>query len=786
MATTVISLSALDGADGFRLDGVDAGDGAGVAVAGIGDLDGDGLDDIVIGASAAAANAGEAYVVFGESSGLGASVALGGLDGADGFRIDGVAAGDLAGGALGGGDFDSDGLYDLLIGGTGAGVGGAAYLLAGDNGGFAAAVALADLDGADGFRLDGAAADDAAGGALSGIGDINGDGRSDFAVGATGAGAEGAAYVIYGAANNAASKSLGDLDGADGFRIDGVDAADDAGVEVSDAGDVNGDGLADFVVTSDGDGDAGEVHVVFGRSAGFGASLSLDELDGSDGFRFTGPAAGAYAGRSVGAAGDLNGDGFGDIVIGAYGVDGAGADSGQAYVIFGKASGFAAAMTVADLDGSDGFLINGQAAGDRLGAAVDGAGDVNGDGIDDLLLLSSSNGQGAATVLFGKTSGFQAATDISALDASEGLEIQGAAAGDFAGALDNIVGAGDVNGDGYRDILLGAAAADPVGAADGGQAFVVFGGDFSGVVTHQGTSGDDVINGSTGDDVFSLGLGDDRFQGSFGNDVLQGGAGRDRGAMGSGDDRAYGGAGDDVLNGGLGDDVLFGEAGVDRLVLGRGQDVAYGGDGNDIFYERADQLGAGDSIFGGAGFADTLVVQSTGVLDLTVLDDFTGIERVRVAANQVVSSTDEGMFWIGRSGNEIYGLGAGNDLVKAGGGADLIFGGAGRDTLIGHGGDDMLEGGPDTDRLIGSGGSDTFVFAPGDGADIVYDFENGIDMIDLSFYGFADFAAEVQPQIRTINNKAVLEFGGGDRVVLNGVAEADLDATDFILNIILT
>ena len=168
------------------------------------------------------------------------------------------------------------------------------------------------------------------------------------------------------------------------------------------------------------------------------------------------------------------------------------------------------------------------------------------------------------------------------------------------------------------------------------------------------------------------------------------------------------------------------------------------------------------------------------MLDLTLLDTFAGIERFRVAANQQMASTDDDLFCIGRSGAETYGLGAREDIVKAGGGNDLLVGGGGDDFLFGQEGDDRIIGGTGFDRLIGSIGADTFVFELGGGLDLVFDFENGTDLLDVTFFGFDDFSRDILPFIRDIAGKAVIDFLRGERVVLSGVAQSDLDASDFI------
>src|SRR5690606_35183543 len=131
---------------------------------------------------------------------------------------------------------------------------------------------------------------------------------------------------------------------------------------------------------------AGESYVVFGSTSGF-PSGSLAGLDGSNGFRIDGAAAFDRSGYSVASAGDVNGDGFDDLLIGAaYADPGGNSAAGASYVVFGKASGFAASIDLAALDGATGFRVDGAAAGDYSGTSVASAGDVNGDGFGDLIV----------------------------------------------------------------------------------------------------------------------------------------------------------------------------------------------------------------------------------------------------------------------------------------------------------------------------------------------------------------------------------------------------------------
>ena len=264
-----------------------------------------------------------------------------------------------------------------------------------------------------------------------------------------------------------------------GFTILGKNPADNAGVSVSDAGDVNNDGFNDIIIgaphNDDGGVSAGSAYVIFGKAAGFG-TIDLANLQPSTGFAIQGDTHYDDAGWSVSGAGDVNGDGFDDIIVGAPFGDNAFAEAGEAYVIFGKASGFGT-IDLSTFAAGTGFIIQGPAQGNAAGYDVSSAGDINGDGFDDLIVTSRQvNSSGwyyaydttpSAYVIFGKAS--PAATiNLAALSAGDGFRVTSTSS--YGWSNFSIAAAGDINGDGFDDIILG----DRYGANNAGEVYVIF------------------------------------------------------------------------------------------------------------------------------------------------------------------------------------------------------------------------------------------------------------------------------------------------------------------------
>jgi glycosylphosphatidylinositol phospholipase D len=395
------------------------------------------------------------------------------LDGQNGFTFRGAAAGDGLGVVAGAGDVNGDGLADIIIGAPGADAAarnsGESYVVFGRAGGFPAVMTPADLDGTNGFRLAGLAADEFSGSSVAGVGDLNNDGIDDFVIGRRSGGAPpsgaNAAYVVFGRTDGfPVEVDLAALDGQDGFRFT-AGPSSLREVHVSGAGDVNGDGIADLLVGAPW---ASTTYVIYGRDGGFPAALSAAELDGVNGFTIESGGGFDLAGRTVSSAGDLNGDGLDDIAIGApyAGQSGDGIHyQGYAYVVFGKRDGFEPVVLLADLDGNDGFRMEGATRQDLTGAALAAVGDVNGDGFDDLAVgtpgtgysytcyyCGSQDANGAAYVIYGRDSGFDAVIDLSDVSADSLVRFDGSR----NYMAESLAGGADINGDGRPDIVLGA------------------------------------------------------------------------------------------------------------------------------------------------------------------------------------------------------------------------------------------------------------------------------------------------------------------------------------------
>jgi len=323
-----------------------ASDRFGSSVATAGDVNGDGYADVVVGAFSKNGLTGKAYLYLGGASGLATNAS---------WTAVGEATSAYFGGSVAtAGDVDGDGYADVVVGAPGhASSTGKAYVYLGGASGLAASASWTAV---------GEAASDGFGQSLATAGDVNGDGYAEVVIGAWGnAGDTGKIYVYLGGPSGPA--------GTPSWTAVGEAMTSTFGFSVAIAGDVNGDGYSELVVGAyANNGFTGKAYVYLGGPSG---------LSVSDEWSAVGEATSNYFGFSVATAGDVNGDGYSDVLIGAPGQDDNGLSSGKAYLYLGSASG---------LSVSDEWSAVGEATSNDFGWSVATAGDVNGDGYSDVVV----------------------------------------------------------------------------------------------------------------------------------------------------------------------------------------------------------------------------------------------------------------------------------------------------------------------------------------------------------------------------------------------------------------
>jgi hypothetical protein len=319
-----------------------------------------------------------------------------------------------------GGDFNHDGISDLLIGAHGySSYTGRSYIVWGHNGTWPTTINAADIGGTvSGVKIIGVAGS-CSGASVANAGDVNHDGKTDLIIGAVGASPSGLtyagrAYIVFGKGSGTwpTTINLGNLTAADGVIINSAAAWDFFGYSVSGNVDVNGDNTADVIVSAHWANpdatrnDAGITYVVFG-SATLPSTIDTSGstfFDGTKGFKLFGEKADDNSGWSVSGGGDVNGDGIGDIIIGAdWDQSTTITDAGRSYVVLGHRGAWPAVVELSSLDGKNGFTISGNLQDEYSGYSVSGAGDINNDGFSDIIVGAHgwNSSTGRTVVVYG-------------------------------------------------------------------------------------------------------------------------------------------------------------------------------------------------------------------------------------------------------------------------------------------------------------------------------------------------------------------------------------------------
>ena len=516
--------------DGFVISGA-SDDQLGYSVSNAGDINGDGIGDVIIGSPLSDPNdkfnSGKTYVVFGSKENFKQAIDPSTLTATTGFVINGAEVGDDSGHSVSNiGDINGDGVDDLAIGAPFSDINGdnsgAAYVVFGskDPNYFSNPIELSNLDSSQGFTIEGGESGDLAGWAVSSAGDFNGDGIKDLLISATdphedGTPSKGEAYVIFGKKGGFdSSLNLSNLQANQGLKIiSDENDLNNLGYSLSDAGDINGDGIDDIILgapsDNTNDNNSGSSFVIYGRKADSTNPLTsniinVSNLSITDGFTINGQAD-DQSGFSVSKAGDINGDGIGDLIIGAINGNPNNKESaGKSYVVFGNKTGFGKTLDVANLNGTNGFTINGISALDNSGWSVSGLGDFNDDGIDDIIIgaKKATDNAGQGYVIYGSKKGFGATFDLSTFDTPDyngdkGFIIDGLENSNLG---QSVSGAGDVNGDGADDLIISA----PLANSQAGEAYVIFGTPANGTGTGTGTGTVNDFLTLVSDNVFNI------------------------------------------------------------------------------------------------------------------------------------------------------------------------------------------------------------------------------------------------------------------------------------------
>lgn len=481
----IFDLRTLSGANGFQVNGLATNDHLGDAAERAGDINGDGIEDLVIGAPWALNKLGSVYVLFGKQDWT-SPFALNSLNGNIGFRIDGTFAdGWLGAFVSSAGDINGDNITDLMVSAQLASPGlyraGVVYIIFGHKGIWPHPFDLNTLNGTNGFSINGLTVNANLGCDFQSLGDINGDGRDDIILGALGTNnAAGAAYVLFGKNGSwAAQFDLSTLDGSNGFSVNGLNPGDYLGRKVGSAGNLNADARQDLFIGAsqasyNGLTTAGAVYILFGSSSAWTAQFDLNSLSGTNGFVIYATQVDESLIKTISSAQDFNCDSKDDLILGGSTLHQTeGVIYGAVYILFGQAD-WPSSFNLTLLNGTNGLRVNSLAPNDYLGSALSGTMDVNNDGKDDLILgaygAGGSQQPGAAYVIFGHEDPWPASFNLSLLNGANGFTVNGLKSVDQLGF--HVNSAGDINGDLSADLVISAR---DLSSQSRGTVYIIFG-----------------------------------------------------------------------------------------------------------------------------------------------------------------------------------------------------------------------------------------------------------------------------------------------------------------------
>lgn len=448
----------------IQYTGEGAYDAAGTALA-FGDINGDGYEDVLIGApktSSSSTSLPAVYLSYGRSDRLlGGSLSFSRITKFEGEFVD-----DSTGAQMATGDINGDGFDDILIASRNHDAEGTARGLVSLVYGRRRPLESVSLSDSSVVEFTGEADYYRLGDSIA-TGDVNGDGYDDIFIGSQRSDEDGsccysgAGYLIYGQAD-----ALSSIDMLDPrvVRIAGDANYDYGGFAVA-VGNIDGDGYEDLLFSAPyhrvSSGTEGIVYLIRGNST----QLNSMSVNDADVISFSGESSGDLAGYSLGI-GDVNADGFDDILIGAIGNDEGGTGAGAVYLVYGQSS-----LTSRSLSDSSIVQFTGKAAGDQTGRYTISLGDINGDAFDDVVLSGwynddTGNNSGAVYFIFGQSE------PLSSLGLSDSTITQftGEAEQDYAGRT---VAVGDANGDGKADVLVAATGNDE-GGAEAGAVYLIY------------------------------------------------------------------------------------------------------------------------------------------------------------------------------------------------------------------------------------------------------------------------------------------------------------------------